>query len=88
MTGKRRKKLTDLTVSAVCICIGIVLIFPVIYCVMGAFKTPAEFMTPKLLPESFSNLDNFRDALAKADLIRYLGNSFIVAFFGTAAGDA
>ncbi len=74
----------DIFVSIIAILIGLVLIFPIIYCVLGAFKTPAEFMTPKLLPGSFSNFDNFRDALEKADLLRYMGNSFIVSFFGTA----
>ncbi len=80
---KTRERISDVLVSAVAILLGLVLIFPIIYCVCGAFKTPAEFNTPALLPGSFGNLDNFRDALERADLIRYMGNSFIVAFFGT-----
>ncbi len=85
-TGRRVSKgsAADIFVSIIAILIGLVLIFPIIYCVLGAFKTPAEFMTPKLLPGSFSNFDNFRDALEKADLLRYMGNSFVVSFFGTA----
>ncbi len=79
----KRERAADIAVSIIALAIGLVIIFPIIYCIFGAFKTPAEFMTPKLLPGSFANLDNFREALQKADLLRYMGNSFIVSFFGT-----
>ena len=83
MTHKSKERVFDVFVMLVAICIGLVLIFPVIYCVMGAFKTPAEFMRPKLLPESFSYTQNFRDALARAPLFRYMVNSCIMALIGT-----
>jgi sn-glycerol 3-phosphate transport system permease protein len=73
----------DFAVTAIAICIGLILIFPIIYCVFGAFKTPAEFMSPKLLPDSFAYKENFTNALNQAPLLRYMVNSFIVAFFGT-----
>ncbi len=83
MKRKTRSLIEDTVVSVIAIAIGLVIIFPVIYCVCGAFKTPSEFLTPGLFPESFSNLDNFREALAKGNLLRYTVNSLIIAFFGT-----
>lgn len=70
--------------SLCAIMLGLVLIFPVIYCVLGSFKTPAEFMSAKLLPESFLYLENYRNALRQAPLFRYMWNSFVMAFSGTA----
>lgn len=73
----------DTLVTVFACAIGFVLIFPVIYCILGAFKTPAEFMSPALLPESFGYLENFKNALHQAPMMRYMVNSFIVAFCGT-----
>ncbi len=70
-------------VSVIAVLLGLILIFPIIYCVLGAFKTPSEFLRPNLLPGSFTYLENFKEALSKGNLVRYAGNSFIVAFFGT-----
>ena len=69
MKRKTKRIIGDTIVSAIAVAIGLVIIFPLIYAFFGAFKTPSEFLTPKLLPESFSYLDNFKDALAKGNLI-------------------
>lgn len=81
----RRKKLLieDVVVSVIAIILGLIIVFPIIYCVLGAFKTPSEFLNPKLFPDSFGYLQNFKDALQKGNLLRYVGNSLIVSFFGT-----
>ena len=78
-----RKRSTDIVVSVVAIALGLVLIFPVIYCVLGAFKTPAEFLSPRLLPSSFAYTQNFRDAMHQAPMLRYMLNSLIMATLGT-----
>lgn len=83
MTRKTKRILGDSIVSVIAIAIGLVLIFPIIYAVCGAFKTPHEFLTPKLLPGSFKYLQNFKDALEIGDLLRYSVNSLIIAFIGT-----
>ena len=71
-----RKRTTDIVVSVVAIALGLVLIFPVIYCVLGAFKTPAEFLSPRLLPSSFAYTQNFKDAMHQAPmLIRFISSS-------------
>ena len=78
-----RKRTTDIVVSVVAIALGLVLIFPVIYCVLGAFKTPAEFLSPRLLPSSFAYTQNFKDAMHQAPMLRYMLNSLIMATLGT-----
>lgn len=77
------KRTTDIVVSVVAIALGLVLIFPVIYCVLGAFKTPAEFLSPRLLPSSFAYTQNFKDAMHQAPMLRYMLNSLIMATLGT-----
>jgi sn-glycerol 3-phosphate transport system permease protein len=67
----------------VAIALGLIIIFPLIYCLCGAFKTPHEFLTPKLLPGSFTYVGNFKEALEKGNLLRYTVNSFIIALAGT-----
>lgn len=78
-----KRRITDALVSIIAIALGLIIVFPVIYCILGAFKTPAEFMSPKLLPNSFAYLQNFKDALHMAPMMRYMVNSFVVAFSGT-----
>lgn len=78
-----KQRLIDAIVSIIAIGLGLIVVFPVIYCVLSAFKTPAEFMSPKLLPNSFLYLENFKNALNKAPLFRYMLNSLVMAFSGT-----
>ena len=80
MKRHTKERLWDALVSCTAIFLGLIIVFPVIYCILGAFKTPAEFASPVLLPKSFSYLENFRNALHQAPLLRYMVNSFITAF--------
>ncbi len=83
MKRKTRTLIQDSVVSVSALIIGFVIIFPLIYCLCGAFKTPNEFLTPNLLPGSFTYLGNFNEAFEKGDLLRYTINSFIIALVGT-----
>ena len=83
MKRHTKERLWDALVSCIAIFLGLIIVFPVIYCILGAFKTPAEFASPVLLPKSFSYLENFRNALHQAPLLRYMVNSFITAFAGS-----
>ena len=82
---KRKKKdfLFDTLVTLIASLLGIIIIFPLIYCFLSSFKTPSEFLNPKLFPSSFLYLDNFKNALERGNLLRYTLNSFIIAFIGT-----
>ncbi|MCF0237770.1 MAG: carbohydrate ABC transporter permease [Sphaerochaetaceae bacterium] len=84
MKRKTRNLIEDTCVSTIAILIGLVIIFPIIYCICGAFKTPSEFLNPhKLLPGSFTYLQNFKDALTRGNLIKYTWNSVVISLFGT-----
>ena len=63
------------------LCAGLILVFPLIYAVFGAFKTPAEFgaWPPSLLPDSFGNLENFKAVFKQIPMLRYMLNSLITS---------
>ena len=63
------------------LCVGLILVFPLIYAVFGAFKTPAEFgaWPPSLLPDSFGNLENFKAVFKQIPMLRYMLNSLITS---------
>ena len=83
MKAKRKEKILDLLATVIAVFLGIIIIFPLIYCFLSSFKSKSEFLTPSLFPSSFSNLNNYKEALEKGNLIRYAFNSFIIAFFGS-----
>ncbi|MBQ9264618.1 MAG: carbohydrate ABC transporter permease, partial [Clostridia bacterium] len=60
---------------------GCLVLFPVFYGVMGAFKTPSEFITypPTVFPASLGNLKNFETVFTQVPMLRYFWNSFVVA---------
>ena len=84
MTHRMKELVEEIVVSLVAIALGLVIIFPLIYCFLSSFKTPSEFLDPKLLPSSFLNLDNYKAALERGNLLRYILNSFVIAFLGSA----
>lgn len=84
MTHRKKELIEEIVVSVVAISLGLVIIFPLIYCFLSSFKTPSEFLDPKLLPSSFLNLDNYKAALERGNLLRYILNSFVIAFLGSA----
>ena len=65
--------------------LGCLVLFPVFYGVMGAFKTPSEFISypPTVLPASFAYLKNFEKVFTQVPMLRYFLNSFITATLGT-----
>ena len=84
MTHRRKELIEEIVVSLVAIALGLIIIFPLIYCFLSSFKTPSEFLDPKLFPSSFLNLDNYKAALERGNLLRYILNSFVIAFLGSA----
>lgn len=58
-------------------------LFPIVSCIMTAFKTEEEYrrtsvMTP---PENWLNFENFRTAWTEANMGRAFFNSFVILFF-------
>lgn len=81
------RSITDLIVTVVAIFLGLVIISPIIYCVLSALKSQAEFAVypPVLFPEDFFNLTNFKQVFEKTPIVRFMLNSLIVSAVGTSA---
>lgn len=76
-----RQKAKETALGILCLLLGCVLLFPLFYGLMGAFKTPAEFIAypPTVLPGSFSNLENFAYVFTAAPMLRYFWNTLLVS---------
>lgn len=79
------QKASDIAVTILALLLGAVLLFPILYSFLSAFKDRAEFASypPTLLPESFLNLGNFVRVLRDTPILRFMGNSLIVAILGS-----
>jgi len=85
MTKKQKRLLVRGIIHGVAaVFLGLIVVFPLIYCVTTAFKTRAELpvFPPRVLPESFSNLENFKTVFRMAPLMRFMFNSLIVSGMG------
>ena len=82
----RRQRLREAALDLLALLLGLLVMFPVIYGICGAFKTPQEFAAwpPRILPQSFANLENFARVFAMAPMARYFLNSLIVAGLSSA----
>ena len=83
---EKRRLAGDILISILAILIGLVAIFPVIYCAAVAFKTRAELSVfpPGILPDSFFNTENFRTVFRMTPIMRFMLNSVIVSGMGSA----
>ena len=76
-----RKMAVSVLVNLLSISAGLILLFPLLYALLGAFKSAPEFAAwpPRLLPESFLNFDNFRKVLTAVPMARYMLNSLVTS---------
>ncbi|MDR3172798.1 MAG: carbohydrate ABC transporter permease [Treponema sp.] len=72
-------------ITAAALFIGLILIFPIIYCVCTGFKPRSELSVfpPTVLPSTFRNLENFRTAFRMAPIFRFMLNSLAVSAMGS-----
>ncbi len=70
----------DIAKYVVLIAAAIVAVLPIIVCVFTAFKSEEEYTQGSVLelPKSFFYLDNFKEALTKANMLRCFGNTLLV----------
>ena len=75
-----KKRIKTATTIAANIMVALVVLLPLLYAVSIAFMPSGELFTTdwNLLPKS-PTLQNFKDALTKVPLLRFIGNSFLVA---------
>lgn len=75
-----RKRIRTITTVIANIMVALVVLLPLLYAVSIAFMPSGELFTTdwNLLPKN-PTLQNFKDALTKVPLLRFIGNSFLVA---------
>lgn len=77
-------KLKHYTMSAICLLVGIMVIFPIIYALGVSFMTPADLASypPRLFPSGLF-LENYMQVFRRVPIIRFMWNSFLIAFLST-----
>jgi alpha-1,4-digalacturonate transport system permease protein len=83
--GKNKITVTDALRVVILVTAALVALIPIVWLVLGSFKTPTELSArpPLLLPESWG-ISNFTDALTRFDFTTYLFNSVVVTIAATA----
>lgn len=78
--GKRKKTAKKILLVAVNTVVALFILLPLLYAVSIAFMPSSDLytMSMNLLP-THPTLDNFREALTKVPLVRFVLNSFLVA---------
>ena len=85
MSRSRRIHAREWVLSVLALTLGCLILFPLFYGVMGAFKSPSEFITypPTVFPGSFGYLTNFETVFTRVPMLRYFWNTLIVATMTT-----
>ena len=78
--GKRKKTAKKILLVAVNTVVALFILLPLLYAVSIAFMPSSDLytMSMNLIP-THPTLDNFREALTKVPLVRFVLNSFLVA---------
>jgi multiple sugar transport system permease protein len=73
-------RIFDVLKYVILILATIVAVTPVVVCVFTAFKTEEEYTHGSVLqlPKSFLYLENFKEAISKANMLRCFGNTLLV----------
>lgn len=81
MSYRLRERLVSCVVTVLAMLLGALIVAPIVYGVLGAFKSPSEFAAypPTVLPKSFGYWDNFRYVWQTVPMGRYFLNSMVVA---------
>ena len=85
-TLRKKRAFTEGILGGVNFAFGCLLVFPLLYGLLGAFKTPGEFIAypPTLFPKSLGNLTNFQAVFTQAPMLRYFWNTLVVSVMTTA----
>lgn len=81
MTRRQKMRMLDALLSLLALGIGLLLVFPVLYALLGAFKSEAEFAAypPALFPHSFAYTENFETVWHQVPVLRFFFNSLAVS---------
>lgn len=65
------------------IAISIIMIFPLLWMILGGLKTSQEAMNPEMILPDVIHLENVIDVFKNSPLMKYIGNSLTVAIIAT-----
>jgi multiple sugar transport system permease protein len=76
----RKQKVINFGIDAFLLCVGLLMILPLVFLVANAFKTPQEMLRwpPTVIPAA-PTFANIRAVLADTPLLRWIFNSFVFA---------
>lgn len=76
----RKSNVQSALFQIACVSIGVLLLFPVIYCVIASFMTESEIVSTdlNLWPKALS-FTNYIEVIHTTNIFHFMGNSFIVA---------
>ncbi|PWH07468.1 sugar ABC transporter permease [Brachybacterium endophyticum] len=75
---RKRRSRTAWLLFAVGLVLALATVFPLLWMVLGSFKTPEEVNSPQLIPKTFT-LENYVYVFSQVPFARYLFNSFFVS---------
>lgn len=80
-----KKWISNNVLGTLILLIGLIVVFPIIYCTCSSFMSPSEMSMypPKFLPKSFGYLRNFKIVFTQTKILRFMLNSLILASAGT-----
>ncbi|UVY84004.1 carbohydrate ABC transporter permease [Brachybacterium sp. NBEC-018] len=76
--GSARARRRSGLLLALGIALALATVFPLVWMVLGSFKTAQEVNSPSLIPETFT-LENYAYVFSQVPFARYLLNSFLVS---------
>jgi sn-glycerol 3-phosphate transport system permease protein len=84
---KTRLLIRDILVTFGGVLLGLIITFPIVYAICTAFKNRTELtlFPPRVLPQNFFNLQNFKTVFDMVPLMRFMLNSLIVSGIGCLA---
>ena len=76
------KKMKGIGYQFGCMLLGVVLMLPLLYAISISFMPQEEILTTRLkfFPSTFGYLENYKTVFARTRVLRFMWNSFIVAF--------
>ena len=79
-SARKQKTAKSVLVQVIALICGIIIIIPVLYCLSLSFMKVSEILSrpPKIFPSGFY-LENYKTALTKSMIPRFLFNSFIIS---------
>ncbi|PUA34566.1 carbohydrate ABC transporter permease [Paenibacillus elgii] len=78
------KRLYEWGVTAISMLVGLVVIFPLIYCIGVSLMSPSDLGSypPRLFPSALF-LDNYKTVFSSTPIFTFMWNSFLIAVVGT-----